>query len=120
MREPEEETKHELAIGMEVLSSDGRVVGTVRHMWWPEETRDEPTGLLTEGLPGHPRGKEGVWQPADEGYIEVDRGERGIIDRYLYIPFSAIREVDADHVVLDVQVEEVDRRGWHVRPHFLK
>ncbi len=118
--EPLEEVRHEIAVGMEVLAADGSLIGTVRRVWWPEEASDAVEEALPASLPGHPAAGKGAWQSPDEGYFQLDRGEKGIIDRYLYVPLSAVQQVDADHVVLRVPLKEVDTRGWHIRPHFLK
>lgn len=118
--EPAEEVRHEIAPGMEVLAQDGSLIGTVRRVWWPEDTSDAVEELLPASLPGHPAAGRGMWQPPDEGYFELDRGEKGTIDRFLYVPLSAVQQVDADHVVLGVPLEEIGTRGWHICPHFLR
>ncbi len=81
--------------GMEVLSADGALVGTVQKVY------PQP-GLDAGGLEAR--------RPA--AYIKVRRVGAG----YLYVPLDGLREVHQGRVVLSVPLGEIDNTNWVFRP----
>mgnify|MGYP000008795303 CR=1 FL=1 len=95
----------QLREGMDVFDVDGEKIGTIGEVY-PADTLGETamTGATTT---------------AQEGHLKVDTGFLGL-GKDLYIPFSAIREVTADGVYLNVEKEGIDGMGWDVAPAYLR
>lgn len=94
----------QLREGMDVFDLDGDKVGTIGEVY-PADRLAEP-------------GITGTAATAGEGHVKVDTGFLGL-GKDLYIPFSAIREITADGIDLNVDKDEIDRMGWDVAPAYL-
>ena len=85
--------------GMEVHTMDGQNLGKIAEVW-----------LGTDPTPSNPRCDEEICSR-----LEVHQG--GWFKRsVLYIPYSAIAEVAADHVTLNVDAATVNERAWTQKP----
>jgi hypothetical protein len=110
-----------LRAGLEVRGADGRAIGTIVEVWpdvgvgesWGSmgsipmegaEAADSTEYAYTEAMPG-----EG------ESYFQVSRpsGEA------LYVPFSAVCEVNDTAATLAVDAENVSAMQWGIKPDFL-
>ncbi len=89
--------------GMEVHASDGVCLGKVRELW-----------LGTDPASTHARCDEEVCSR-----LEVHHRERLIKDVVMYIPYSAIVDVSGNNVVLDVDSETANSKGWSYKPHWI-
>ncbi len=89
--------------GMEVHSADGQSLGKVADVW----VGTDPTAT-------NPRCDEDVCSR-----LEVQRG--GLFKRTtLYVPYSAIANVSADHVLLNLDAATVQERPWNQKPRWVE
>ena len=89
--------------GMQVLTADGQKLGKVTEVW-----------LGTDPTATNPRCDEEICSR-----LEVHQG--GLFKRsVLYIPYSAIADVAADQVTLNVGAETVNERAWNQKPHWVE
>ena len=89
--------------GMEVHAADGQKLGKVAEVW-----------LGTDPTATNPRCDEELCSR-----LEVHHG--GLFKRsVLYVPYSAIADVAADHVTLNVDAATVSERAWHQKPSWVQ
>ena len=85
--------------GMEVRTTDGQSLGKVAEIW-----------LGTDPTASNPRCDDEICSR-----LEVRSG--GFFNRStLYVPYSAIADVAADHVTLNVDAAAVRERPWKTKP----
>ncbi len=88
--------------GMEVHTADGQKLGKVAEVW-----------LGTDPTATHPRCDEEVCSR-----LEVHSG--GLFKRsVLYVPYSAISGVGANHVTLRVDAATVNEHDWTKKPSWV-
>ena len=89
--------------GMEVHTADGQVLGKVAEVWvGTDPTASNP--LCDEELCSR---------------LEVQSG--GLFKRTtLYVPYSAIANVAADQVTLNLDAATVQERVWHQKPRWVE
>jgi hypothetical protein len=102
-------TQESMRVGMRVLSSDEKALGTVRRIWYPDG-RVEPPDSVDPGLVQLETLDRG--DTADLGYFEVDR----FLAPDWYVPFAAVRNVVDSHILLDVSEDDAERFAWQKRP----
>jgi hypothetical protein len=90
--------------GMDVYDLAGDKVGTVGKIYQAAAVRSTAS---TAG------------EPAGTPYLKVDTGFLGL-GKDLFIPASAVVEVTAEQVVLNVGKERLDTMGWDRRPEWLR
>ncbi len=90
--------------GMEVLSTDGVCLGKVKEVW-----------LGTDPASTHARCDEEVCSR-----LEVHHREHLIKDVVMYIPYSAIAGVSGNQVLLNVDAETANSKGWSYKPHWIE
>ena len=88
--------------GMEVQTTDGQKLGKVAEVW-----------LGTDPTATNPRCDEEICSR-----LEVHHGflGRGV----LYVPYSAIANVTADHVTLNMDAATVHEHDWVQRPRWIE
>ncbi len=88
--------------GMEVHTADGQKLGKVAEIW-----------LGTDPTATNPRCDEEICSR-----LEVHAG--GFFKRsVLYVPYSAIANVSADHVTLTVDAATVNEHDWRKKPSWV-
>ena len=88
--------------GMEVHTADGKKLGKVAEVW-----------LGTDPTAANPRCDEEICSR-----LEVHSG--GLFKRsVLYVPYSAIANVTADHVTLSVDAATVNEHDWTKKPSWV-
>ena len=95
-----------LSEGMEVRDINGDKVGKIGRIYRPAEVIAPSTAI--------PSGSTEPSRTSDQ-YLKVDTGFLGI-GKDLYIPTSAVTNVTGDHVMLDVNKDQIDTLGWDRRP----
>ena len=95
-----------LSEGMEVRDINGDKVGKIGQIYRPVGAVAPSTAIPS-----------GSTEPASlsDQYLKVDTGFLGIGED-LYIPTSAVSDVIGNHVVLNVDKDQVDTRGWDRPP----
>ena len=89
--------------GMEVHTADGQTLGSVKNVW-----------LGTDPTATNPLCDEDVCSR-----LEVQSG--GFFKRStLYVPYSAIADVAADHVTLNIDAATVHERPWNQKPRWVE
>ena len=89
--------------GMDVYDPDGDKVGTVDEVYQPAAVGSTAAAAA---------------RPVGLAYLKVDTGFLGL-GKDLFIPASAITEVTGDRVILNVDKDRLDDRGWDRRPDWL-
>ena len=89
--------------GMDVYDVDDDKVGTVGKVYQPTATSSTASGYA---------------EPTGRAYLKVDTGLFGL-GKDLFIPASAIRDVTADRVILNVDKDALDDTGWDRRPDWI-
>ncbi len=86
--------------GMRVHTSDGRTVGTIRHVWCGSEPRNTYTPC------------------EDESCLEVHASftDPALL---LYIPCSVVRRVDRNTVILTMDAATLARQAWYHKAHWI-
>lgn len=92
-----------LGQGMEVFDRDGVKIGEV------DRVLREASASDVSSLPVGGEARFGA------GYLQVGARVPGL-GRTLYIPFSAIIDVDDRGVSIDVHKDAVENRDWDLRP----
>ena len=87
--------------GMEVLTADGQKLGKVTEVW-----------LGTDPTATNPRCDEELCSR-----LEVHHGFLG--RSVLYVPYSAIADVAAGQVTLNVDAATVHERAWNQKPRWV-
>ena len=109
----------ELRAGLQLMSADGHPLGKVL-----EVLRDVGS-VEAFGKAGIPP-QQHDFDPAMYGYSDAMPGAgdnyfvaRGPDREILYVPFSAVREVSGDQVIVIVDAEDLRDVNWMVRPDVL-
>ena len=87
--------------GMEVHTMDGQKLGKVTEIW----LGDDPTATSP------------LCDDTICSRLEVHYGFLG--RNVLYIPYSAVREVASDHVVLNVNASAANEYPWNQKPTWI-
>ena len=95
-----------LSEGMEVRDINGDKVGKIGRIFRPAEVV-APSTTAASSAAEPPR--------MSDQYLKVDTGFLGI-GKDQYIPTSAVTDVTGDHVMLDVNKDQIDTLGWDRRP----
>ena len=90
--------------GMEVCDLNGDKVGKVGKIL-PPTAVTSTTGSVAE--------------PMEQAYLQIETGFLGL-GKDLFIPGSAISDVTAERVMLNVEKDRVDAMGWDRRPDWLR
>jgi hypothetical protein len=90
--------------GMDVYDLGGDKVGTVGEIY--QAARVSSTAATSA-------------EPTGTPYLKVDTGFLGL-GKDLFIPASAVADVTADQVVLNVDKDRVEEMGWDRRPDWLR
>ena len=89
--------------GMEVVTFDGDKIGSIDAIFQPTAVRS------TAARTG---------EAAGESRLKVKSGLLGFGSEY-YIPTSAVRDVTKDRVILSVEKDKLESRGWDKRPAWI-
>src|SRR5215211_1366593 len=92
---------------MDVCDVDGKKVGTVAHIY-----RYDVAVAGSVGAPTLPSREELV--PREE-VIEVKTGFLGL-GSHLYVPMSAVQDVNSGCVFLSRRKDDFEGLGWHEKP----
>lgn len=90
--------------GMDVVDVNGEKVGTVGKIYLPARVSSTTTDYA---------------EPAGQFCMKVDTGFLGL-GKDLYVPASAIRDVMADRVELNVAKDVLDSMDWDKKPSWIE
>lgn len=101
------EQMDKLHLGMEAYSADNQPVGTVKRIWWPDgrvEPEDPELGGTLE--------VKTMTRHAPDAFFQLDR----TLAPDWYVPFDAVGGVSENRIMLNLPLEQAERRAWQEKP----